>query len=221
VLNITRSSPGEHDYVRRDGLRYRCRNPHCRMKLPEPVENEHHAFCTPGCHASFYRSRCLVCEEPLRRKGDRQKFGSGHVVCRTEYHRFPRAYDHPNRVQTGRPTSIVREGGGSAHSTGLKIGLEGDRPPLGCLARHYWGGDPDHGDHSLYDKDGLTVARLVLADDGLYRLRSPVAWPRMSWSDLNEAKRRAETLALAMISTNPPKAKRSAAFLSKCSNVRL
>jgi hypothetical protein len=33
-------------------LRHRCRNPKCRSKLPKPVANEHHAFCTRGCRAS-------------------------------------------------------------------------------------------------------------------------------------------------------------------------
>ena len=76
-------------------LRHMCRNPHCRSRLPAPVENEHHAFCTRGCHTVFYRSRCLVCEEPMRRKNDAQRFGSGHAVCRSEYRRFPGVFDHP------------------------------------------------------------------------------------------------------------------------------
>ena len=42
--------------------RHYCRNTHCRAKLAAPVDNEHHAFCTSGCHAIFYRHRCLVCE---------------------------------------------------------------------------------------------------------------------------------------------------------------
>jgi hypothetical protein len=36
--------------VRRQARHY-CRNTHRRSKLKAPVENEHHAFCTPGCHA--------------------------------------------------------------------------------------------------------------------------------------------------------------------------
>jgi hypothetical protein len=45
-----------------EDLRHRCRNPRCRMKLALPVANQHRAFCTPGCHSSFYLKRCLVCE---------------------------------------------------------------------------------------------------------------------------------------------------------------
>jgi hypothetical protein len=179
-------------------LRHRCRNPRCKLKLPAPVENEHHAFCCRGCHSSFYRSRCLVCEEPIRRKNERQRFGSGHKTCEQEYRRFPRVYDLPKREPLSDPVRCTT-GSRSAHSTGIKVGIGGDRPPCKCLAHHRWGGDPDHGDHSLYDKDGLAVARLVLADDGHYHLRSPVTWPRMSWPDLDEARHHAEALALAAI----------------------
>jgi len=61
--------------------RHRCRNPRCRSKLPSPVSNLREAFCTPGCHSSFYLKRCRVCEQPLEAKyrkikngGDRTKF---------------------------------------------------------------------------------------------------------------------------------------------------
>src|SRR5262249_17528819 len=69
---------------------------------------------------------------------------------------------------------ISDEGLAEAHSAGLKIGLEGDRPSHRCLRGWRWGGDGDR-DHSLYDKDGLTIARIVLQDDGRYHLRTPTA----------------------------------------------
>ena len=53
-------------------LRKMCRNPRCGCKLPAPVSNPREAFCTRGCHSSFYRKRCLVCEEPMERKTERQ-----------------------------------------------------------------------------------------------------------------------------------------------------
>src|SRR6516225_1896358 len=43
-------------------LRHYCRNPRCRSKLPSPASDPHKAFCTRGCHSSFYLKRCLVCE---------------------------------------------------------------------------------------------------------------------------------------------------------------
>ena len=48
-----------------DEVRHYCRNPRCRSKLPAPVSNPREAFCTRGCHNSFYRHRCLICERPI------------------------------------------------------------------------------------------------------------------------------------------------------------
>jgi hypothetical protein len=77
---------------------------------------------------------------------------------------------------------------------GSKIGLASDR---GIPDGWSWGGD-GIGDHSLYDRDGLTVARFAL-DGDRYELRSPVAWPRQSWPRLDAAKRGAVSLALAAL----------------------
>src|SRR5215469_8447550 len=43
-------------------LRHYCRNPRCRSKLPSPASDPRKAFCTRGCHSSFYLKRCIVCE---------------------------------------------------------------------------------------------------------------------------------------------------------------
>jgi hypothetical protein len=43
------------------------------MKLPAPVSNEREAFCTRGCYGSFYRHRCLICEERIERKNERRR----------------------------------------------------------------------------------------------------------------------------------------------------
>jgi hypothetical protein len=45
--------------------RKRCR--HCKMKLPKPVVSEREAFCTRGCHQSFYLHRCIACEGKIER----------------------------------------------------------------------------------------------------------------------------------------------------------
>src|ERR1700757_2071255 len=92
-------------------LRHYCRNPRCRMKLQAPVENEHRAFCCRGCFESFYRSRCLVCEQPMRRKTEQQRFKSGHAVCRAQYRRFPHVYAWqllPHRSRTQDARSVLR-----------------------------------------------------------------------------------------------------------------
>jgi hypothetical protein len=53
--------------------RHYCRNPRCRSRLSAPVNNPREAFCTCGCHAQFYRKRCVVCEGPIERKAGNQK----------------------------------------------------------------------------------------------------------------------------------------------------
>ena len=177
--------------------RHYCRNPRCRSKLPAPVENEHRAFCARGCFESFYRSRCLVCEEPMRRKRESQRLKSGHRRCAAEYRKFPRAYDYPSDepAQKGGGGPFVNESLAEAHFTGLKTRDLADRPTSHCLRGWWWGGDGER-DHSLYDRDGLTVARIVPEGDGRYHLRTPFAIPRRTWAHLEEAKRRAENLAL-------------------------
>jgi len=45
--------------------RVRCRNVKCRTRLAVPTSNDHKAFCTPYCHTTFYKRKCLVCEKEL------------------------------------------------------------------------------------------------------------------------------------------------------------
>lgn len=158
-----------------------CRK--CRVKLPEPVENEHHAFCTKGCFEQFYHKRCLACEKPLRTA--RRFFCRKPAKCTDLVRTWPQKYRWPGYYR-----GPLR----SAHSTGLKFGLRAHSPAAHCL-REWWWGDPVEGDLSLYDKDGRTLVRLVL-EGGRYHLRSPLTWPRTSWPNLEQARRGAELLAL-------------------------
>jgi hypothetical protein len=178
--------------------------------LPAPTENLRRAFCTRTCHARFYRSRCLVCEDEMQRKQENQRFKSGHGTCKAEYRRFPHVYDWPKAskpVEMPACSSDAQHPLRSAHSTGLKSAHNGDRPKAHCLREWRWGGDPENGDHSLYDRDGLTIARIVLVG-GRYHLRSPIATPRQSWSDLDAAKRAAECIALMAMPLDPKVAAR-------------
>jgi hypothetical protein len=173
-----------------------CRNPRCRSRLPEPVENEHRAFCTRGCYKNFYQNRCRVCERDLRKTGKRgdaaRMYCRPPANCRREAEKWPEKYGGGQWV--GFTETKLR----SAHSTGLKSDVRGDRPAAHCLRGWWWGGDSDR-DHSLYDRDGLTIARVVLEGDGRYRLRTPFAIPRRTWAHLEEAKRSAESFALMAI----------------------
>jgi hypothetical protein len=77
-------------------LRHYCRNPKCRSKLKEPVENYHKAFCARGCHSSFYLKRCLVCERPIAKKSSLREI-CNKPACRSafrvnkSYYRYPGA----------------------------------------------------------------------------------------------------------------------------------
>jgi hypothetical protein len=66
----------------------------------------------------------------MRRKGDHQRFGSGHAKCKAEYRRFPHVYDwreEAKSAQTSQGTASARQGGRSAHSTGSKTRDLADR----------------------------------------------------------------------------------------------
>jgi hypothetical protein len=83
--------------------RHYCRNTHCRAKLAAPVDNEHHAFCTSGCHAIFYWHRCLVCEDAMRRKRDDQRFKNGHKTCHASRRIVAKCQEETSRGMTDRP----------------------------------------------------------------------------------------------------------------------
>jgi hypothetical protein len=172
--------------------RHYCRNPRCRMKLPVPVENGHHAFCTPGCHTSFYRSRCLVCEDPMRRRREGQRIKSGHGKCSAEYRRFPRVYDLPQRSDVPM-VGISNVSLAEAHFTGTFSGPIGERPHHRGL-RH-WSWSSDELEHEVRDAAGTLLARLE-SNAGRHRLTCPRTTPILSWSALDEAKRHAESFAL-------------------------
>ena len=60
-----------------ENLRHYCRNPQCRAKLPVPVSNDREAFCSRGCHAAFFRTRCRVCERRIEQPAG----GGTRLIC--------------------------------------------------------------------------------------------------------------------------------------------
>jgi hypothetical protein len=170
-----------------------CRNPHCRAKLSEPTDYPHHAFCCRGCHASFYRSRCLVCEEPMRRKNERQRVGSGHKRCSKEYRRFPGAYEHLGYY----PSQDVIDPLKNPANTGSKTAPLPDRP-ASCPAGWSWEAETDSEEHRLKDRDGKVAARLWAVGTHWYLLE-PQSIPRQSAPDLESAKRMAVSFALVAL----------------------
>jgi hypothetical protein len=65
-------------------LRHYCRNPRCRSKLSAPVLNQREAFCARGCHSSFYRKRCVACEQRMERKRESQQL-CGRRQCESQF----------------------------------------------------------------------------------------------------------------------------------------
>jgi hypothetical protein len=102
-------------------LRHHCRNPRCRMKLKEPVGNPRDAFCTKGCHSSFYLHRCVACEQPFKRRQENQR------ICRK-----PRCRnDWQAGVVRSRylVSSSVKLASKTPDFIGLKRADKRDRPP--------------------------------------------------------------------------------------------
>jgi hypothetical protein len=143
--------------------RHYCRNTHCRAKLAAPVDNEHHAFCTSGCHAIFYRHRCLVCEDAMRRKRDDQRFKNGHKTCQNEYRRFPHVFDYPG-VNPGHPTGVAMSASQTLDSSGSKVAVGGDLPRKmfwrDKAGRGWYWESEDLGEHRLFTRSGDLAARL-------------------------------------------------------------
>jgi hypothetical protein len=103
-------------------LRHRCRNPKCRMKLPEPVANEREAFCTRGCHSSFYRRRCIICQKPMERRTETQLI-CGKRKCRNA---LARGANLGRYVSPSNSSATI---GASKNpiKMGVKSGIAGDR----------------------------------------------------------------------------------------------
>src|SRR5215469_8864094 len=103
-------------------LRHYCRNPRCRSKLPSPASDPRKAFCTRGCHSSFYLKRCLVCENDkpagstVRRKLCRRPKCEGRYRKNSAHYSFLGA-------DTFSAANVPR----SAQSTGIKSAGLDDR----------------------------------------------------------------------------------------------
>ena len=104
-------------------LRHRCRNPRCGSKLRTPTDNRLNAFCCLTCFESFYRPRCLVCEQPFIRKTER-RIVCGRAKCRHQFQRHRARFSGTRYL-----TSVLGPNGlRSPHFTGLKTGQKSGRP---------------------------------------------------------------------------------------------
>jgi hypothetical protein len=182
----------------RQFARHYCRNPRCRSKLAEPVDNGRRAFCTPSCYASFYRNRCVVCEKELP-KGPANRKTCKSAKCRNENQRFPHLFAVAKRNpanDTGKPKRPSK--------TSIKSGsFWCDREGRGWRWEQY--GD----EHWLFDREGNVQARLLpVGDRYIVRLTPGINYGVPS--SLEDAKRRAISLALTRLPLEPKFAERLA-----------
>jgi hypothetical protein len=104
-------------------LRYYCRNPRCRSKLPSPAFDPRKAFCTRGCHSSFYLKRCLVCENDKPARSTVRRKLCRRAKCEGRYRKNSAHYSF-----LGADTTSAANVPRSAQSTGIKSADFDDRP---------------------------------------------------------------------------------------------
>jgi len=104
-------------------LRHYCRNPRCRSKLPSPASDPRKAFCTRGCHSSFYLKRCLVCENDKPAGSTARRKLCRRPKCEGRYRKNSAHYSFLG-ADTASAANVPR----SAQSTGIKSADFDDRP---------------------------------------------------------------------------------------------
>lgn len=210
-------------------LRRMCRNPRCRCKLAQPVDNEHHAFCSPGCHAGFYRKHCLVCEQPIQQpKGGGVRSLCTRPRCRSEYRRFQHVYDFPRGVAKAsaeNPAKSAKQPISAANlSPSPKNAKAMQETPIkwafksGAKSERAWHWEEIAGldgerhwlEHWLVDREGLVKARLIPAGERLYTIRLSPGIDHWIPRPLDDAKRLAISLALGRLPLEPGLAARLA-----------
>jgi hypothetical protein len=96
-------------------LRHYCRNPRCRSKLPSPTSDSRKAFCTRGCHSSFYLKRCVVCENDKPAGSTARRKLCRRPKCEGRYRKNSAHYSF-----LGADTTSAANVPRSAQSTGIK-----------------------------------------------------------------------------------------------------
>ena len=104
-------------------LRHYCRNPRCRSKLPSPAFDPRKAFCTRGCHSSFYLKRCLVCENDKPAGSTARRKLCRRPKCEGRYRKNSARYSF-----LGADTTFAANAPRNAQSTGIKSTGFDDRP---------------------------------------------------------------------------------------------
>jgi hypothetical protein len=108
------------DVAATEDLRHHCRNQQCRAKLPAPVSNAREAFCSRGCHARFFRTRCRVCEDSIEQPARGTRLICNKAKCKSAW----RAGFGLGRYHTLNRAESIQE---VPVNTGPKVGVDDDR----------------------------------------------------------------------------------------------
>jgi hypothetical protein len=170
-------------------LRKMCRNPRCRLKLPEPTENVHAAFCTRGCWEQFHRRHCVVCEREFKRGSEAQRL-CPRRKCKSEMKRWP-ALHLPFRPHPLPTIGMCKQDAKNPREMGTKTRVK-------SLRGWCWV-EEGTGRQSLLDRDGKLAAVIVRREGG-WAVAHPRTFPDPHPVEmLDAAIGQAETLALAVL----------------------
>jgi hypothetical protein len=151
-----------------EDLRHHCRNPRCLMKLTAPVVNRHKAFCTRGCHSSFYLKRCLVCESDKPAGSTARRIVCRRPKCESKYRQNRGRYSF-----AGADTISAANASRSAQSTGIKSADFDARPCI--VAGRKVSACVYHCAAQPLDAD---TANRIHAANNWDRIRREIAWCR-------------------------------------------
>jgi hypothetical protein len=137
------------------------------MKLTAPVVNPHKAFCTRGCHSSFYLKRCLVCEGEKPAGSTARRKLCRRPKCEGRYRKNSAHYSFLG-ADTTSAVNVPR----SAQSTGIKS-ADFDARPWSIVAGPQITAAVYHCAAQPLDAD---TADRVYAANNWDRIRREIAW---------------------------------------------
>jgi hypothetical protein len=202
-----------------------CRND--RVKLEKPTENRRLAFHCRGCFVTWYRKHCLVCDRETPPRSPDERYPTRNFCsrkCRNAFRANPDIFQAFG-VPTGRKAAAAQRqavrsslGGGLAqtsqdvtpkpagpHEMGVSAGV----PERSSVALwpdrqgRWWRWEqegPD--DWLLYRRDGGLAVHLYRQSSG-WRVVHPRVAPDIVEPNLDAAKARAQSIALAALPLHP------------------
>jgi hypothetical protein len=200
-----------------------CRND--RVELKPPTENRRHAFCCRQCYVTWYRKHCLVCDDATGPRSPEERYPTrnlcGRSDCRSAFRRNPAIFEAFGVPNGPKSAALLRRGldqtglgvtppAADPHEISTSDGVSG-RSPVASADRLRWSDWQGRGwrwevdgedDWLLLDHVGRLAVHLNRQAAG-WRVVHPRIVPEAIEPDLDAAKVRAQTLALASLPLHP------------------